>query len=111
MTTSPQKMLLIYLAETDTAGDSPLYEVIVRRLVQLDVAGATVQSGIMGFGTHGRVHRRRLFGVSDDRPIVITAVDREEKLLKILPEIRSMVTEGLILLQDVSVVVRQEEAG
>ena len=54
----------------------------------------------MGFGSHGKVHRKRLFGVSDDKPIVITVVDEEHKIREILPEIRGMVKEGLVVLLD-----------
>jgi uncharacterized protein len=104
MTTSSQKLLTICFDETDTHGDIPLYEAIVQRLVQLGVAGATVHRGIMGFGPNRLVHRKGLFGVSDDRPIMITVVDKEEKLVPILPELREMVAEGPIYLQDVTVV-------
>jgi hypothetical protein len=102
--TGQVKMLVIFVDETDMRGELPLYEAIVRRLVQLDVAGATVSSGIMGFGSHHRVHRKRLFGVSDDRPITITVVDSEERIRAILPVIRPMVVEGLVLLLDAEVV-------
>ena len=104
MTTSDQKLLTICFDETDSYGDVPLYEAIVQRLVQLGIAGATVHRGIMGFGPNGLVHRKRLFGVSDDRPIIITVVDKEEKLLPILAEMRQMVAEGPIFLQDVTMV-------
>jgi uncharacterized protein len=100
----PKKMLTIYVDETDTRGDLPLYEAIVRQLVLMEVAGATVHRGIMGFGTHGRVHRRRLFGVSDDRPIAIIVIDTEETLTRALAEVRPMIEEGLVFLQDVSIV-------
>ena len=98
----PVKMLVIYVDESDIWGDAraPLYEAIVRRLRQLDIAGATVHTGIMGFGSHHKVHHKRLFGISDDKPVVITAVDNESKLRKILPEIKGMVREGLIVLLD-----------
>ncbi|HEY1493310.1 MAG TPA: DUF190 domain-containing protein, partial [Candidatus Solibacter sp.] len=46
-------MLVIYVDETDLWGTVTLYEAIVRRLRQLGVAGATAQSGMMGFGSHG----------------------------------------------------------
>jgi len=95
-----KKMLVVFVNENDTAGELPLYEAIVRRLVQLDVAGATVMAGIMGFGAQHQVHRKRLFGVSDDRPVTVCVVDDEEKLRRILPEIRPMVEEGLVLLLD-----------
>jgi uncharacterized protein len=98
------KMLVIFVDETDMRGELPLYEAIVRRLVQLEVAGATVSSGIMGFGSHHKVHRKRLFGVTDDRPITITVMDSEERIRAILPVIRPMVVEGLVLLLDAEVV-------
>jgi PII-like signaling protein len=58
----------------------------------------------MGFGSHGKVHRKRLFGVSDDKPVMITAVDSERKIREILPEIRGMVKEGLVVLLDAELV-------
>ena len=103
---TPIKLLLIYCDETDVWGETqmPLYEAIVRRLRQLDMAGATVQTGIMGFGSHLKVHRKRLFGISDDRPVIISVADNEAKLRAILPEIRSMIQEGLVLLIDAEVI-------
>lgn len=100
----PAKMLLVFVDETDMAGELPLYEFIIRRLFQLGVRGATVQIGAMGFGSHHRVHRKRLLGISDDRPVIISAVDAEEKLRSVLPELRPLVQEGLIILMDVEVI-------
>ena len=96
----PVKMLQIYLDDTDLWHAQPLYEAIVRRLMQAGIAGATVQHGIMGFGSHMKVHRKRLFGISDDKPVIITVVDSETALQSILPELRSMVREGLMVLLD-----------
>jgi len=101
--TYPAKMLLILVDETDTWNELPLYEAIVRRLVRLELAGATVQAGIMGFGSHHRVHRKRLFGVSDDRPIVISVIDTEDKIRAAAIEIRTMVKEGLVAISNVEV--------
>ena len=81
-----------------------MYEAIVRRLRQLHIAGATAHTGMMGFGSHLKVHHKRLFGVSDDRPVVITVVDNETKIRQVLPEIRGMVQEGLVVLLDAEVV-------
>ena len=100
----PTKMLVIYVDETDLWGTVTLYEAIVRRLRQLGLAGATAHRGIMGFGSQGKVHHKRLFGVSDDRPVVISVVDSEQKIREVLPEIRAMVKEGLVALLDAEVV-------
>lgn len=109
--TPPVKMLLIYVDETDLWHTQPLYEAVVRRLRQAGIAGATVQHGIMGFGSHGKMHQKRLFGISDDKPVVITVVDSEEKIRGIVPEIRSMVKEGMMLLTDVEVIERHPNHG
>jgi uncharacterized protein len=95
------RMLLIYLDETDMWEQIPLYEAVVRRLRQLDLAGATVQAGIMGFGSHHKVHRKRLFGISDDRPVTICVIDTEAKLREAIPEIRQLVKEGMMVFVNV----------
>jgi PII-like signaling protein len=100
----PVKMLLIYVDETDVYGTGPLYEAIIRRLRQLGVNGATAVSGIMGFGAHLKVHRKRLFGISDDKPVMITVVDSEGVIREVVPEIRGMVKEGLVALLDIELI-------
>ncbi len=93
-------MLLIYIDETDTWGDArvPLYEAIVEKLYEKGIDGATVHTGIMGYGANRRLHRKRLFGVTDDRPVTISIVDSEETLRSIIPTLRAMVKEGLLFL-------------
>ncbi len=100
----PVKLLVIYLDETDLWETGPLYEAVVRRLRQLGVAGATVPAGIMGFGSHGKVHHKRLFGISDDRPVTISVVENEYALREIIPEIRSMIGRSVMFLVDVELV-------
>jgi PII-like signaling protein len=99
-------MLLLFVNENDVFEEEPLYMSIIRRLRQLDIAGATAHAGLMGFGRHHRLHHKGLFGISDDRPITIIAVDEEAKLRNALPELQTMVREGLILLVDAEVVSR-----
>src|SRR5215510_9410627 len=96
MIEAPVKMLLIFIDQTDTWHNAPLYEAIVRVLEQNGIAGATVLSGIMGYGIHHRIHRRGLLGVSDDKPLTVVAIDSEDKLRGVLPALRPMVREGLI---------------
>lgn len=106
---SPVKMLQIYVDETDLWDQLPLYEAIVRRCRQIGLSGATAATGIMGFGSHLKVHHKRLFGVSDDRPVIVTVVDSEERIRTALPELRAMVKEGLVVLLDAEVIPGPEE--
>ena len=102
--TEPVKLLLLFVNESDRWNDMPLYQAIVDRLRHLHVAGATAQAGIVGFGHHTRVHHKGLFGIADDRPITITVVDEEATLRAVLPQLREMMDEGLILLLDAELV-------
>jgi len=99
---APVKMMLIFLDETDTWGESrvPLYEAIVESLMHAGISGATVHNGIMGFGANRQLHRKRLFGVTDERPVTITVIEQEDKLRAVLPKLQGMIREGLVFLVD-----------
>ena len=97
-------MLRIYVGENDRYEGAPLYEAIIKRLKMVDIAGATVFKGIMGYGAKSRVHRKNLLGFSSDLPIMITVVDTEERIRQVLPELDKMVGEGLVVLSEVEIV-------
>ena len=102
--TGPMKMLVVFLNEADRLKDEPLFEVVMRRLRHLEIAGATALNGVMGFGLHHRMHHKGLFGISDDKPITVTVVDTEEKIRVAAPEIRALMPKGLMLIVDVEIV-------
>jgi PII-like signaling protein len=100
----PTKALLVFFDGNDRWEDTPLHEVLVRQLERLGIAGATVISGIMGYGIHRRIHRKGLFGVVDDKPMTVIAVDRESRIRSALPTIRPFVREGLVVIIDAEVI-------
>jgi PII-like signaling protein len=106
-----QKALRIYIGESDTWHGRPLYQAIVRRLREEGLAGATVLRGIEGFGAHSRLHTTRILRLSQDLPLVIEVVDREDRVRQMLPILDEMVAEGLITLEDVDVLVYRANAG
>jgi uncharacterized protein len=110
VTDEPTKQLLILIGHTDTWHERPLYEAIVATLEKLGVAGASVLGGMMGYGSHRRVHRKGLFGVSDDKPVAILAIDTETRLRAAVDAIRPMVREGLIALSDVEVILQNPQS-
>jgi PII-like signaling protein len=104
MTGSPRKYLQVFVEDTDTWDGRPLYEAIVRMLERRGISGATVWSGIMGYGSSRLVHRRGLFG--DENPIIITVIDSEERIRAVLPHLVPMVKEGLVVIFDAEVFVK-----
>ena len=97
-------LVRIYIGESDRWEGKPLYQAIVERLRELHIAGATVLRGIEGFGAHAHLHTTRLLRLSEDLPILIEIIDREERLRAVLPELDRMVNDGLITLERVQVV-------
>lgn len=105
MKISEDSMLLrVLIGESDKCEGRPLYEAIVMKARELDLAGATVLRGILGFGADSRIHSFKLLALSTDMPVVIEIVDSEEKLDKLLPFIDRVVDEGLVTLEKVRVI-------
>jgi PII-like signaling protein len=98
----PARLMRIYMGESDKWQGEPLYEAILKRLRLMDVAGATVYRGILGYGAKGHTHKSRWF--SRDLPIMISVVDSEENLTKATKEIESMMEDGIIVFSDVDVI-------
>ena len=97
-------LLRIFIGESDSYRGRPLYEQIVLRARELNLAGATVTRGVMGFGADSRMHTAKILRLSEDLPIVIEIVDTEDKLNTLLPFLDETVEEGLITLEKVRVV-------
>ena len=98
------KLLRIFIGESDRWRGKPLYEAIVLAAREHGLAGATVLRGPMGFGAHSRVHTAKILRLSEDLPVIIEIVDKEDKINAFLPELDKMVGDGLITLEKVRVI-------
>ncbi|MGC8484552.1 MAG: DUF190 domain-containing protein [Candidatus Baltobacteraceae bacterium] len=96
------KMLRIFVDEHDRHGVEPLYTAVVELLRKRGVAGATVLRGIEGFGTHHRIHIAKPFSPAPNSPVLIEVVDEEDRLRALIPELKAMIGEGLISLENIS---------
>ena len=95
------KLLRVYLGEADRWHDQPLYDAIVKRLHMMDISGATVYRGIMGYGMKGHTHKQGRFHLSHDLPVMIAVIDSEDKITQGAEAIEEMVEDGLIVISDV----------
>ena len=100
----PAKMLRIYLGEADRWHDEPLYEAIVKRLRMMDIAGATVYRGILGYGAKGHEHKQSFLHVSRDLPIMISVIDTAEKIRAAADAMEGMIEDGLLVISDVEMI-------
>ena len=98
------KMLRIYIGEADQWNGEPLYDAIVKQLRWMEISGATVYRGILGYGAKGHTHKERFLHISRDLPVVITVIDAEDKLNQAMDTIEPMIQDGLIVTSDVEIV-------
>ncbi len=97
-------LVRIFVGESDTYDGRLLYEAIVLKARELNLAGATVLRGIMGFGAASRIHSARLLRLSEDMPIIIEIVDTKDEIDKIMPFLDEVVGQGLITLEKAQVI-------
>lgn len=97
-------LLRIFLGEADRAEGRPLYEVIVKKARERQLAGATVLRGPMGYGHSSRLHRAGLLDLSEDLPMVIEIVDSEARITAFLPVLEQVMGSGLVTLERVQVI-------
>lgn len=96
-------LLRVFLGEDDKHHHLPLYEAIVLKAREMGLAGATVMRGPMGFGYSSLIHTTKLLRLSEDLPLVIEIVDRQEKIDAFLPVLGTMMTGGLVTLEAVKI--------
>lgn len=101
----PQNAVLLraFIGESDRHDGGPLYEQIVMKARAMHLAGATVLRGGMGFGHSSQVHTTKILRLSQDLPLVVEIVDREDAINAFLPVLDAMMPGGLITLEKVQV--------
>ena len=97
-------LLRVFIGESDHYRGRPLYEQIVLKARELNLAGATVLRGVMGFGADSLIHTAKLLELSQDLPMVVEIVDTEENLNKLMPFIDETVLEGLVTMEKMRVI-------
>ena len=97
-------LLRIFLGESDQMEGEPVFRTIVLKAREMNLAGATVLRGPLGFGRSADLHTRATFRLSMDSPIIIEIVDTEEKIQEFLVAVEAIVGAGLITLEKVQAI-------
>ena len=109
MEISGQAVLLrVFVGESDKLGHLPLYEAIVMRARDADLAGATVLKGVLGFGATARIRTQKVLDLSSDLSMVIEIVDEEDKISAFQNTLSELFEQaacgGLVTLEDIRIV-------
>ena len=98
------RMLRIYFTEADKSQGEPLYKKIIAKCQELGLAGATAYRGLEGFGASARIHHARSLSFSKDVPIMVSVIDTEDQIGKLIPHLDKMMEGGLIASSTVEVI-------
>ena len=103
LTPGPAKKVTIYVGEDVHRHGEPLYLTVLNYLFGSGVSGATATKGVAGFGAHHRLHTTRVLEMSENLPIKIEFIEAAEKLDALLPKLLDIVGEGLVEVQDTTI--------
>jgi uncharacterized protein len=96
--------ITIRMKRNDEVQGKRLHNVLLDFLMQNKIAGATVWTGVDGFGKRKRA-TIKLEGITINMPLIIEVIDEQTKLEPLLPQIKRMINDnGLITLHQVDII-------
>ncbi len=91
----------MYLTEGDSWHHEPLHLAILHYLREENVAGAVVLHSVAGFLGRNKVRTAHLVEAGGDLPVIVTFVDTDEHVNRVLPKLREMAAHRLIVRENV----------
>lgn len=107
LTRGKAQKVTVYVNEDTSSTETFVYEQVMRFLQEQEVAGATLIRPADGFGNHHHRHESTRTGL----PVRIEFIDTPEVVEALLPTLCEIVSDGLVVTQEVFVVkaVKQED--
>src|SRR6202044_4132165 len=104
LTKGPAKKVTIFINEDVPHRMTSVHDALMTFLLHKGVAGATATRAFSGFGSHLALHIPRMEATAEHMPIRIEFIESAERVDELLPTLYEMVTDGLIEVQDTTVV-------
>ena len=93
----------IYLNESDQWQHKPLYIELLSYLRKEGVAGGTVLHAVAGFTGRHKVETSHLVDAGGKLPVILTFIDYEEHVQRVLPTLKQMAPHRLIVWEKVNI--------
>jgi uncharacterized protein len=90
------RMLRIHFTEADKWQGEPLDQAIAAKCKELEIAGLIVYRGLEGFGASARIYHARSLSISGNAPVMVSVIDTDAQIQKLLPYLDQMISGGLI---------------
>ena len=91
----------MYLTEGDSWHRRPLHLEVLRFLREENVAGAVAFHSVAGFQGRSSVQTAHLVEAGGELPVVVTFVDTDEHVTRVMPRLREMAAHRLIVRENV----------
>ena len=104
-----KKVLKIYIDTTDKYDGEPLWELLLQKVKENGLAGATVHKAVAGIGAFSEVHSFKVWALAQELPLVIEIIDNEEKIYAFLDTVDGMMQNALVTLTDTEVIRYKHE--
>jgi PII-like signaling protein len=111
LTIGPARKVTIYVGDAAQHGGEPLYVTILNYLFSHRVAGATATRGLAGFGAEHHMHTARILEMSQSLPVKIEFVESIGAVEQLLPGLLDIVRDGLVEMQDTTIVKATAPSG
>ncbi len=97
-------LLRVFFGEADRWHGEPLHEAIVKRLRMMEISGAAVFRGILGYGAKGHEHKRSFFHPMRDLPLMLSVIDSADKIAAAAAAVEEMLEDGLLVTSPVEMI-------
>jgi len=95
--------LIVRIKKNDRVKGKRTYQIILDMLKEHGISGATVWTGMAGFGKRGRSNFE-IEGISVNMPLLIEVIEEKNKLEPMLPDIKKIIGDnGFVTFHDVDV--------
>ncbi|WP_352430061.1 DUF190 domain-containing protein [Pyrinomonas sp.] len=100
--------MTIFIGGDERRGRRALRELVLETLRELNVMGATVEKGVMGYGINRTIHSTLNEVTMENLPIIIEAVDEGGKLRAVAERIADLLgSHGLVQIQPTTVLLKR----
>ena len=101
MADSMAVQVTMYLTGRDSWHHHPLHLEILKYLREENVYGAVAMHAVAGFLGRGRVHTAHLVEAGGELPVIVSFVDTDEHVNRVLPKLKEMAAHRLIVRENV----------
>lgn len=96
--------LTIRIKKNDEIDGKRLENIVMDLLMKAGIAGATVWTGIDGFGKRGK-STLHIEGITINMPLIIEVIDQQEKLEPLLPKLKQLIgDDGLVSINETYII-------